>query len=302
MKTERRHQHEHNTLARYLEKFILATKAYHSTILIVFIGLVLLCVIWSVYGTFAKNASGSAWNEIYQLSGGGILPPDRVMNGFQAPTMVGENRFYRPEDKPADVDAEKLLAFGKKHAHETVGVVALLNSGNATLEKAAQILRMRSPQADEAAALLKDGMETLALAEKHAKGDYKLQAQLALGRGFELQAVLGDTKENLQKAREKYDLVAVSNSPLAALAKSTVATLEKPGTESLYTVLAQRIAHSAEAAKSPLGDGGINEFDAPALDAMPAIQEPAVDLLEMDSLPAPQELPPAKTSPETPAN
>lgn len=254
MKTERRHQLEHNTLAYYLEKIVLATKEYHNTILIVLVGLIVVAVVWSIGRNITHMSDGKAWNEIYRLSGGGILPADRVLNGFQAPVMVGGDQYFRPEDKSADADAEKLLDFGKKHLSKPVGVVALLGSGNQSLEAAAQILRSRSPLAEEAAALLTEGMETLALAEKNAKGDYKLQAQLALARGYELQATLGDTKENLEKALEKYKAVAGSGSPLATMAKATVATLENPNTEALYVTLAQRIAGAADAQPATGGD------------------------------------------------
>lgn len=298
MKSEIRHKRAQNDLAYYLEKFITATKEYHVTILTVFLGAVLLLIAVSVYRGVSSANNARQWNQVYSLSGALYLPPDRVMHGFQSPLMQQMSqsgpRYFRPDDTSGETDAVKLAeklaalkAFGKAHAGKTVGVVALLESGTSVLKEAST--DMLGNNRDEAADRLKEALETLQLAEKHAAGELHTQAQLALARAFELSAAIGNTDENLEKAKEKYALVAKSGTPLGALAKDSLATLERPETKGVFVVLAENLSNFAMRSDAvDQNREALQKFNAPDvqdtipfLNALPPIEnEPVTEFPE----------------------
>ncbi|MDO4550382.1 MAG: hypothetical protein Q4C96_03925, partial [Planctomycetia bacterium] len=294
MKSEQRHKREQNDLAYYLEKVINAAAEYQSTILYTLIGIVLLVVVIGVWKSVSYSHYAKTWGEVF-ASSGKLLYPD-----------VSEN-----------IDTVKLSEFGQKNK-ETSGVVALLISGDRMLQDASEsILGNNLTESSQQA---KEGLEVLLLAEKNAKGELKTQAQLAVARAYEILASVEKTDENLKLAKEYYNMVAKSGTPLGTVAKDTLAILERPDADKVYVAISQRLANVAERSADVEGSMGLQEITPPSLTdpsflnqlppaegetnlgippvSVPGSEVPALDIMDLPPVEAPLN---TEKTPETPA-
>lgn len=65
MKTERRHELQHNVLADTLERWIVAAKPYSRALLAGVIGAVVLFGVWGYMASQSREQAAAAWNEYY---------------------------------------------------------------------------------------------------------------------------------------------------------------------------------------------------------------------------------------------
>ena len=296
MKSERRRKLETNDLAGWLEKFLERTKAYHSTVVLVILGVLVLAFATSIYKNVSASSRGNAWNEVYNLSGGGFVPMDRIENGFQTPYMTTpDGRLLPPATETGEADVEGLAKFGVTRPTQYIGAYALLEAANAWLDSAAVDVQVN--QKDTATENLKKAAENFQHIERATRNAaLKQQARFGLARAAELQAAVekDKVKENLDKAVGYYKQVAEVGGMLADQAKKSLEILEAKGSDAIFTALASRVpAEKAEVPES------LGELEEPAVDAvlenlpteLPAAEEaPAAE-------PAPAETPAAESAP-----
>lgn len=72
MKTERRHELQHNVLADTLERWIEAVKPYSRALLAGVIGAVVLFSVWGYMASQSRDRAAAAWNEYYAA----MMSPD----------------------------------------------------------------------------------------------------------------------------------------------------------------------------------------------------------------------------------
>lgn len=244
MKSERRHQLETNDLAGWLERNLEKSKSYHSTILIIFVGVILLALAVNVYKSVSIASNGRTWNEVYNLGGAGFVPLDRVENGFQTPYMTSaDGRLLPPTEETGEMDAEGLALVGKNNAMKFAGHYASLEAANRWLENAAADLRANNAAAS--LETLQKAQETFTqVAGKTQVPSLKQQARYGLAKTHEYLAAIEKTKENLEAASDQYKLVAAAGGILGEEATESLALLQRPETEAALAALAQRPAES----------------------------------------------------------
>ena len=305
MKSERRRKLETNDLAGWLEKVLEQSREYHTTALLILIGVILLFFVSGVYKNVTRNAKGNSWNEVYTLSGGGFVPLERILNGFQNPYMTTpDGRLLPPVEETGEAQAEGLAEFGAKRPTQYIGNYASLEAANLMLSEALGAVQLnQAKDAAEKLGKVKGMFESVVAATRTAA--VRQQARYGLARTYEaLAAVEKDkTKDHLAAAVDCYKKVADIGGALGAEAQKCLKVLEAPNSEALFVALANREEKKAE--------------EEPA-SALPGLEEPALDEVKTegiaDELPleapaqaepaaeAPAEAPAAEAAPaETPA-
>lgn len=301
MKSERRHQLETNDLAGWLERILENSKSYHSTILIIFVGIILLAIVVNVYKSVSLASGGRTWNEVYNLGGAGFVPLDRVENGFQTPYMTGaDGRLLPPTEDTGEVDAEALAVVGKDNSMKYAGHYASLEAANSWLESASADLRANNVVASQET--LQKAQETFTrVTQQTQTPSLKQQARYGLAKTHEYLAAIEKTSENLVAALEQYKLVVAAGGLLGEEAAQSLALLQRPETEAAVMALAQRPAESTtESILSGLDEPGVDSV----VEDVPTILPPVEKAEETQATPtenAPVETnaPAAETPTET---
>ena len=291
MKSERRRKLETNDLAGWLEKVLEQSRQYHTTALLILIGVILLFFVSGIYKNVTRNAKGNSWNEVYTLSGGGFVPLERILNGFQNPYMTTpDGRLLPPVEETGEASAEGLAEFGAKRPTQFIGNYASIEAANLQLAEALGLVQLnQTKEASELLGKVKSAFEGVASATRTAV--VRQQARYGLARTYEaLAAVEKDkTKDHLAVAVDCYKKVADIGGALGAEAQKCLKVLEAPNSEALFVAMASREEKKA---------------DEDSATALPALDEPALDEVKAESIPdeLPLEAPAqAEPAPEAPA-
>jgi hypothetical protein len=240
MKTERRHELQHNVLADSLERWIEAMKPYSRAVLAGVIGAVVLFAVWGYMANQSRERAAAAWNEYYAALAPTSTDPREALSSLVSRfpgTPVGQAARAVLADIQLDDGTTRL--FMDKSA------------GRDELQKAAEMYQALLLEADEPSMLAR---ATFGLARAHE----------ALGK-------------DLPRAVDEYRSIARKwpNSPYVDEAEARAKSLESDETKSFYDWFAKYerpkpVANELgvpgarpDFMKDPLEEGG---FKVPPLD------------------------------------
>lgn len=197
MKTERRHELQHNVLADTLERWIEAIKPYSRAVLAGVIGAVVLFSVWGYMANQSRDRAAAAWNEYYAA----MMTPDpretlsSIVSRFPG-TPVGQAARAVLADIQLDDGTSRL--FSDKA------------SGRDELQKSAEMYQALMLETDDPS--------------------LKARATFGLARAHE---ALG---KDLARAAEEYRSIAKNwpQSPYVQEAESRAKSLESAATKGFY--------------------------------------------------------------------
>jgi hypothetical protein len=196
MKTERRHQLEHNQLADALGEQLGQVRPYFKTILAVVIAAAAVVVAVAVISSRRSAAMERAWTDFYAAT--------------------------------ATSDAEKIEAFADKHPGTHAALWALLNAGELRMQQGSSAMFTDRKQAEAELDRAKRDLETVVKGAGNNEG-LRRRAQLGLASTFEAQNLPEDA-EPIYEALVK----AEPEGPFGKLAAQRLEQLRRLSSEKWY--------------------------------------------------------------------
>jgi hypothetical protein len=208
MKSERRHELQHNTLADWLVKSSESIKPYQNQILAGVTLLVVLVAVYVWWSRYSESRTTDSWNQFYVAMETGNL--------------------------------EKLSAVIDDYPGTKASDLALLVSASAHFDKGCEQLFVSKAIGEGELSKAIDGYEKIL---KQSKTPLVLEsATLGLARAYEAR---GD-KESLEQAEKNYEIVSKwPKGGFAAIANQRLADLKKPEIRQMYADYKPRPAGSS---------------------------------------------------------